>query len=75
MMSVTSNCSEISNPNTDTTKSTNKNQAQRESVSTSNSLLEELKKGSMQLKKIEYKQDNNIRQVQLKKDLKNGQMF
>lgn len=68
MMSVNSNCSEMSRSSTETTESPNKTHVQRESVSTSNSLFEELKKGALQLKKIENKPENNQRQVPLKKD-------
>ena len=68
MMSVTSNCSEMSHSGSEITDSPNKHQAQRESVSTNNSLFEQLKKGAMQLKKIENKPENNQRQIPLKKD-------
>lgn len=67
-MSVTSNCSEISRSSAENADSPNNNQIQRESMSTSNSLFEELKKGAMKLKKIENKTENNQRQVPLKKD-------
>lgn len=68
MMSVNSSCSEMSKLSTENNESPNKNPNQRESISTSNSLFEELKKGAMQLKKIENKPENNQRQVPLKKD-------
>jgi hypothetical protein len=68
MMSMTSNCSEMSRSSSENTESSTKNQHQRELISTSNSLLEQLKKGAMQLKKIENKPDINQRQIPLKKD-------
>ena len=66
-MSITSNFSEMSISSNENSDSPQKNQNQREST-TSNSLLEELKKGAMQLKKIENMQEINQRQIPLKKE-------
>lgn len=68
MMSVTSNCSAPSRSSTETNDSPYKNQAQRESISTSNSLFDELRKGGIKLKKIENNPELDRGRIPLKKD-------